>query len=447
MQHSTVASRWKILASIAVKTKPNPSFSDVMWTIQGYSLIVLILFSFHPVLFHIQEYTFFTALSFAVGTAWWNGDRVWIRSPLDLPLALFVGWILLSVPFATDPSYSFGEWRKLAAEILVFYWTLLVLSKQPSTDVIARRVLIGMVVGTVLLCTYALYDFMLRGGNWKDRTIRAGVPFPSGGEAAFNWLSTYMVLTIPFLTLLVSWSKKLWQRLASTGLFMLALLTAFLSYTRGAWIGIVAEMVAFGVTTGRRRAVVGAALASLMVGVVLLGMAKMGYQRSTTESWTLGVRVGVWKLALEEIVAHPVVGVGYGNHTLIMRFQGYPETHDIRLPHNVFIMVAMGSGIPAVIFLCWFLVRAVRFLLLHARDRDWLDYAWRISASMLVIGYAVRNFFDDLFFAGSSFSLFLMLLAVGLRSHASRPATAVRSAETGAVLPDGRSVRTGEAVM
>ena len=41
---------------------------------------------------------------------------------------------------------------------------------------------------------------------------------------------------------------------------------------------------------------------------------------------------------------------------------------------------------------------------------------------MLVIGYAVRNFFDDLFFAGSSFSLFLMLLAIGLAINVNRAA-------------------------
>jgi O-antigen ligase len=421
--------------------------TSAMWSIQGYGLVVLVLLSFHPSLFHIQEYTFFTLFFLAVGTAWWEGDAVWVKTSVDVPLALFVGWVLLSVPFATDPGYSFGEWRKLAAEILVFYWALLVVSKQPSKTIIVQRVLLAMVIGTIVLCAYSLHDFMLRGGGWKDRTIRAGVPFPSGGEAAFNWLSTYMVLTIPFLTLLVMWGKQLWQRLASGVVFILALVTAFLSYTRGAWIGIIAELLVFGVMTRRRRAVIGVALASLLIGVVLLGVSRMGYQRSTTESWTLGVRVGVWKLALEEIVAHPLIGVGYGNHTLIMRFQGYPETRDIRLPHNAFVMVAMGSGIPALVFLCWFLVRAGTFLSRRAaREGDWLDYAWGISVSMLVVGYAVRNFFDDLFFAGSSFSLFLMLLAMGVSGKAHRAATAVRNAAATTLQDDSALPTTGNVV-
>jgi len=421
--------------------------STVMWTVQGYALIAMVLLTFHPSLFHVQEYFFFTMLTLALGTAWWEGSSAWVRTPLDIPLVLFSGWILLSVPFATDPWYSLGEWRKLTAQMLVFYWVLLVVSKQASRDVVVRRVLAAMVVGTLLLCSYSLYDFIGRGGSWKDRTIRAGVPFPSGGEPAFNWLSTYMVLTIPFLTLLVVWTRKLWQRLAAIGVFALALLTAVLAYTRGAWIGIVAEMVAFGAATGRRRAIVGAALASLLIGILLIGMAKMGYQRSTTEPWTLGVRVAAWKLAVEEILAHPFIGVGYGNHTLIMRFEGYPEMHDIRLPHNVFIMVTMGSGLPALAFFCWFLARAVRYLLRPVPRDEWLDYAWGISASTLVIGYAVRNFFDDLFFAGSSFSLFLLLLAIGLSRHAPKLAIAVPSipsVQARGVPTDGPSVRTIE---
>jgi hypothetical protein len=90
-------------------------------------------------------------------------------------------------------------------------------------------------------------------------------------------------------------------------------------------------------------------------------------------------------------------------------------------------MVTMGSGIPALVFLCWFLVRAVHSLRRTAAEGGFLDYAWGISTSMLVVGYAVRNFFDDLFFAGSSFSLFLMLLAIALSGRADRAATVVHS--------------------
>jgi hypothetical protein len=43
----------------------------------------------------------------------------------------------------------------------------------------------------------ALVDFVERGGNWQERKIRAIVP---GSD--YNWLSTYLVLSISIVFLL-----------------------------------------------------------------------------------------------------------------------------------------------------------------------------------------------------------------------------------------------------
>ena len=50
------------------------------------------------------------------------------------------------------------------------------------------------VLGSMVLSSYALIDFLIRGGTWGDRFIRAGAP-----HSDYNWLTTYMVLVIPML--------------------------------------------------------------------------------------------------------------------------------------------------------------------------------------------------------------------------------------------------------
>src|SRR6266496_6026930 len=50
-----------------------------------------------------------------------NRRHFFLRTPIDLPLLAFVGWIAVTVPFATFPVYSFKELAKLLQQGLIFY--------------------------------------------------------------------------------------------------------------------------------------------------------------------------------------------------------------------------------------------------------------------------------------------------------------------------------------
>src|SRR5713226_7939606 len=113
------------------------SSSTFIWKAQGAGLVLLTGMSFFPALFHLEEYLFFALLAVALWTGWREGRVIWVRSPIDVPLLLLVGWVLLTIPFATDTWYSFAEWRKLVVQALVFYWALLVL-KVPSESSFTR---------------------------------------------------------------------------------------------------------------------------------------------------------------------------------------------------------------------------------------------------------------------------------------------------------------------
>lgn len=387
------------------------SFSTVpkaIWTAQGWGLVLLTFMSFFPKLFHFQEYALFSLLAMAMGTAWLNGGTIWVRTPIDLPLWSFVGWVLLTIPFAIDPAYSFAEWRKLVAQILVFYWALLVLhthDRKPFTD----RILMAVVIGTALLSMYALVDFEGRGGSLKDRPIRAEAP-----SSGFQELATYLVIAIPLIVTVGVAMRAWWQRLTCWSIFALALLAQFFSYTRAGWLALVAEGLAVGFFTGRRR-LVGWVLGCCLVGVVsLLVLSQSGYQRSTVDPWTLHARLAVWNLGIQEIMAHPLIGVGYGKDTYITKFAEYPETAAATHLHNTFLMVAMGSGIPALVFLIWVFAKSI-LVMIHSARRlcDKRDSVLLMGLAVMIMGFTVRNFFDDMF-TGSLAHLFWILMATGL---------------------------------
>jgi hypothetical protein len=83
-------------------------------------------------------------------------------------------------------------------------------------------------------------------------------------------------------------------------------------------------------------------------------------------------------------------------------------------------MFAMGSGIPAFIFLVWILVKGVKVLSAGAKYLA-AGAGFRIAVALVVVGFWVCAFFNYLF-TGSLAYLFFILLAGGISLCLSSPA-------------------------
>ncbi len=385
---------------------------NAIWKVQGYGLVLITFLSFFPVLFHLEEYIFFALLLVALGAAWLDGKAIWIRTPIDLPLLLLVGWVLLTIPFAIDPAYSFGEWRKLVTQILVFYFALLVL-RSNGDGTTPQRLLAGVFIATAVISAYGLYDFLDRDGTWKDRAlVQARAP---GSDP--NWLSTYLVIAIPFAISAGVAIRGRWKRSAWVILLALGLTAQFSSYVRAGWLAHFAQGVAFGLFTGRKRVAIYFVGGAFLFAGLLLAVSDMGHQKATTHPISVYARLAAWKLGAGDVSKHPLVGVGYGNDTFAKLYGERVQTQEKEVAvglHNTFLMVAMGSGVPALIFLGWAFVSAFRSLIFSIRKVSAArPYTLMIGTAIMIVGFAVRNFFDYMF-AGSLAYLFWILMAVGM---------------------------------
>jgi putative inorganic carbon (HCO3(-)) transporter len=390
--------------------------SAALWKLQAYGLVGITFLSFFPRLIHFQEYAFFILLAVALCLALVERINPWIRTPIDLPLLGFVGWVLCTIPFATDLAYSFSEWRKLVVQVLVFYWAMFVLRGHRHIE-LSRQIVWAVVLGSLVLSGFALIDFVLRGGTWRDRLVRAGAP-----HSDYNWLTTYLVLVIPILIGWIVIHRTFWARMLGILTLVTAGFAQVATYTRAGWAAHLAQAVGFGLMAGRHRLVIWVLAGAIAMGGGLFAVSEIGYQRSTTDPWTLSARVKTWGLGLHQVVQHPLVGVGYGNDTFMkvhsaeIEAEKNNEAGDKVLPglHNTFAMVLMGSGVPAIILFIWMFVRIVSTL---TRQWRWLTGAESqgllVAVAVVAVGFATRNLFDYMF-AGSLAHLFWILVAAGL---------------------------------
>ena len=391
--------------------------SAVFWKLQAYGLVGITFLSFFPRLSHSQEYAFFFLLAVALSLAWVERINPWTRTPVDLPLIGFVGWVLCTVPFAIDPAYSFSEWRKLAAHVLVFYWAMFVLRRHGGIE-LSRLILWAVLLGSLLLSGFALVDFVLHGGTWRDRVVRAGAP-----NSDYNWLTTYLVLVIPILIGWVMTHRTFGGRALGVLTLVMAGFAQVAAYTRAGWVAHFVQAIALGLIAGRQRLVMWVLVGAIAMGGGLLAVSEIGYQRGTIDPWTLSARVKTWQLGLHQVVQHPLVGVGYGNDTFLKIYtaeieadKGKGEVEKV-LPalHNTFAMVLMGSGVPALVLFIWTLACAIRGLAIGARQPGLRETGLVLlsTATMLaVVGFVARNVFDYMF-AGSLATLFWILVSLG----------------------------------
>ena len=392
--------------------------STLIWQLQVYGLAGITLLTFFPRLFRFQEHVFFLLFVVAIAVAWVEKVNPYVRTRLDIPLIAFVSWVLLTIPFAIDPAYSFSEWRKFVASILVFYWTMFVLRVRADEEP-TRKILFVVVLGSFALSILALEDFILRGGSWRDRLVRATAP-----SSDYNWLTTYFVLVIPIL---IGWLLTQSSRaMRAVGLFSLAssMVAQVAAYTRAGWVAHFIQALGLLFIVRRRQLIVVVLIGVVLAGSLLITLSLTGFQQQTTDPWTFSARVKTWRLGLQQVVEHPIVGAGFGNDTFSKVYAAEIEADKDKGPvekilpalHNTFAMVLMGSGIPALLLFVWIIVCAIRELLAGVRVSDLRQsgpMVFRMAIALAVIGFVVRNLFDYMF-AGSLATLFWILMAIGL---------------------------------
>jgi len=394
-------------------------------------LFLLTVLSFFPGVFHVEEILFFLLLGLVLLVGWLEGKALRIRTPIDLPLFLLLAWILVTVPFSLNPEYSFIEWRKLVAQCLVFYWAVYVIREVSQIqqrgntslsfkwmEVVGEKihlqnVFIGVLIGTFLLSSFSLVDFIERGGNWQDRTIRAIVP---GSD--FNWLTTYMVLSIPIVFYCGIVSRLLWGKIFSYSTLVLALLAHAASYTRAGWLASVAQLFTWGFATGRRLFISGLIFVIILASVALVGIAQIGIQTDTVHTWwTVETRIQVWKLGVDQMISHPIVGIGYGNKIFQPVLADSPMGDKPMHLHNTPLMVGVGSGLPGLMLFLWIFIRLGQELFLIKNRKNLTDSeTLKLCLGIVLVGFFCRNLFDYMF-AGSLAYLFWILMACGLESN------------------------------
>lgn len=310
----------------------------------------------------------------------WAGQRLYRRFTagdwrLDLPpgwkawtspASLFLGAATLSLFFSQYIHVSLREYRVEVVEPLLFY--VMLISTLRGEKAVWRMVNAFVLLG-VAVSVFAIYHYFFIGITEDTGGVRRMLGIYHSPNALGLFLGRVAPVALaaglgmrgrafgggPLSVRIKAWTEGLgpgWPYLVAVPLIGASLL---LSFSRGAWLGVVMAFALIAAFRGRRTmlATAGAAVAALAAAVPFLGLGRLVSEVTAEE------RVYVWQAALKMIADRPLTGVGLDNFLYYYRDGGYmlPQAWaepDISHPHNIVLdfWTRLGVlGLAALFFL------------------------------------------------------------------------------------------------
>jgi O-antigen ligase len=338
--------------------------------------------------------------------------------PLTLPLLIFLGAALLSLPGALSLRYSLKELIKWTEVLGLYVFTANVLDGRQ-----ARRLVFSILLAGTAAALHGWYQFFTRSGPEGfllfGRFMRAYGTFEQP-----NPYAGYLGLIAPLALSLALGSRKGNRRSLSEfifygGAFGAMVVAVAMSWSRGAWIGLGAAVVAAIALRSRRAAVLFAALVALVALILILGSFQLlpevltqrfadllPYARPfdvrgvevTDENFAVVERMAHWQAGWQMWAEHPWRGVGIGNYEPI--YPAYyipPWKEPLGHAHNAYLNIAAETGLIGL--LAYLVLWAVAFWQAVRAIRRTSGWAKAVSIGVLgvLVHLSVHNFFDNLF--------------------------------------------------
>jgi len=324
-----------------------------------------------------------------------------VRTPLNIPIAAFLAVAALGVITAVDFRHSLKGYMTLG------WMSIFFLTANNVKDVTRFRKLIRLLISiTTIAGAYGIFQHLTRidfFGNVKY--LHPSLPRSTGFFNAPLTFGNYILLVLPMVIGLSSYSKKgrekRWLQLSS-----LIILTAIVfSYGRGVWLGLIGGLIFMAILRSKRF------LVYVVTGVIVCSLFLAAFPSSKFAQRVLGTfkserpvgdRIYFLEGGLKIIRDYPITGVGWeGFRKVYPRYRPAEGRESGCNAHNNFLDVAVDGGLLGLGIFLWLLltIYKVGFQIFQRLDDGYFKgIAWGFLGSFtafLIAGLSQYNFGDS----------------------------------------------------
>lgn len=319
---------------------------------------------------------------------------------------------LLSIPLAINPATGWQEFSGTFIRCVVIF---IVMINVVRTEARLKGLLFLALAASIWLSVEALNDYRL--GLMTVEGYRAS----GRGTGIFgntNDMALHLVTILPISIALLFGSSGTGRKVFYGACSALTIAAIVLSYSRGAFLGLVVVFIYFTIKLGGRHRIE-ILLAVLGLAIVALLLAPSGYggrllsifMPSLDPGGSADARRGELFRSIYIALRHPLLGIGMGNYQPEMSYRGL-------VTHNSYTQVAAEAGMAALVCYLMFIISPLRKLGQIAREtlaarRNSSFYYLAVGLQASLIAYMVSSFFLSVAF--NWYVFYLVGYAVCLR--------------------------------
>lgn len=356
-----------------------------------------------------------------------------LQHPLLLFLLISTCWTVVTILFSTNQQVSVKYLLAKGWYIGAFVMAALIIFREKQSIIKS---------GVVLAASKMAVTFII-----LFRHYQSGFSFTTINEAVSPFFrnhvnySAMLVCLLPVLIILFQFNTTRILRLVLAGAIVIALVALFFSYARGAWLALLAGIIAFWLI--KKRLLFYSYIAAIVLTITLLSWIKGNdrYLRYAPDYKTTIFHkdfsehlISTYKLkdvSTAERFYRWIAGVrmikdnwltGYGPNTFYANYKGYtvpayktwvsdnPEHSTV---HNYFLLTAIEQGIPGLIFFLLLLGAMVYYAQhLYHRVQDLFYKSVVAVTGVIITMIIVLNFLSDLVETDKIGSLFFLCLSM-----------------------------------
>jgi O-antigen ligase len=309
----------------------------------------------------------------------------------------FIAWAglaVLSLSYAADPAYSFGEVKNEVGYALMIFIAFFAVTRSLGT----LMHWMGACLVSLLVISLWILGALLDSGYWNDARGHGGVG---------SYAST-VAMALPMLALAWWLFGKPWQRIALAVFAMLVIACAYFAHQRILWVVIGTESV-LAVMLMRHCLLIRAnwpLLAACLLGLALVSSllvvstheGRLAAGDKVSAAMDKDSRLAHWERISEEIARHPLVGAGFGRDAMKKAYPDLvPDQSPLWHPHNLLLTYGIGMGLPGIAVLLWLFASLIREYWKHRHHQQPVRRMVAVVGVLLVAGLVTRNLTNDFF--------------------------------------------------
>lgn len=278
----------------------------------------------------------------------------------------------------------------------------------------------GVVLVGAAVAAYGILQYMFRWGyqsaSWVDSDMFSSIEFrvPSTLDNP-NMLGQYLILMVPVGGAKLLSARGWPRRLLYLGCCTLMCVCMILTFSRGAWLGLLFAGAVFVVLLNPRLILLApaalAALWFLLPETVISRFTSIGDMTDGSTTY----RVSIWLGTLDMLKHYWLCGIGPGDEAFNRVYPAF-SYNSINAPHshNLFLQLVCDAGITAlaVFLILIFVYFRMMCAALH-REKDWTSRMYQTAFTGGVCGFLVQAMTDYSFYNYRVLFIFWAYLALG----------------------------------